>query len=129
MYLSTKYKGFIDFIAQRYNRVVEIGIGRFPFISYSLIERGLELFATDIYPVEFRGIKVVQDDVIRPNVLLYSGIDALFSLRPPPEIVPYMVNLAERISADLLVKPLSSDFLGGEFRCYKNSTFFLWEQI
>lgn len=129
MELLQRYIGLIDFISERYRSVAEIGIGKLPLISYSLINRGISLFATDIYPISFKGIKVIRDDITKPDISLYKGVQVLFSIRPPPELAPYMINLADKISADLIIKPLSSDFLNGRFTCYKNSTFFFWEHI
>ncbi|MCX8026419.1 MAG: UPF0146 family protein [Thermodesulfovibrionales bacterium] len=129
MDLALKYCGLVDFITSRYKTVVEIGIGRFPHISYLLINRGVSLFATDIYPIKHKGIRVIRDDIIKPDVSVYKGVQMLFSFRPPPELVPYMVNLAQRISADLIVKPLSTDHLDGRLTCHKKTTFFLWEHV
>jgi len=121
-----RVEGLTAFIAAGYRHAAEIGIGLFPDVAYALTERGLGVFATDIRPFHHDGIKVVIDDVTSPDMKLYKGIDLIYSMRPPPELVPYMKKLAMTISADLIVKMLSSDCVKG-FRLMRNGStmFFL----
>jgi uncharacterized UPF0146 family protein len=68
------------------------------------------------------------DDVTMPVVSLYDDRDIIYSMRPPPELIPYMKKLAETISADLIVKPLSTDSIDeGRLIRYGNTTFLLWK--
>jgi uncharacterized UPF0146 family protein len=69
------------------------------------------------------------DDVTEPDFSLYSSVDLIYSLRPPQELVPYMVRLAKTISADLIVKPLTSDYVGGRLTRYENTAFFIWKYV
>lgn len=122
-----RIKGLVDYIADRYHNAVEIGIGCFPDIAFQLIQKGLKIFATDIKPYYYKGIKVIVDDVTDPMFFLYKDIDLVYSMRAPTELVPYMINLAQKIPADLIVKPLSSEYLNGKLFSYENTTFFIWE--
>jgi uncharacterized UPF0146 family protein len=117
-----------DFIAGKYKIAAEIGIGHFPDAACALLEKGLKVFATDILPVHHTRIRVVIDDVTSPDSALYNGIDLIYSMRPPPELVPYMKRLAEVIPADLIIKPLSSEYPEG-FRLMRNegTPFFVWK--
>jgi hypothetical protein len=36
------------------------------------------------------------------------------------------MRLAERLSTDLLIKPLSSEHLDGQLVCHGNTPFFFW---
>ena len=127
-----RIEGLVDFIAGRYSKIAEIGIGLFPDVAHALIEKGTKVFATDIVPVYYDGVKVIVDDITDPDISLYNQIDLIYSMRPPPELFPYMKSLAKKISADLIVKPLSSDYIEGlrPIR-HRESTFFVWnhEQI
>ena len=61
-----------------------------------------------------RGFKAFQDDITNPRLHLYRGADLIYSVHPPPELLPYLIRLAERVKAALLVKPLSEDaYLAG----------------
>ena len=118
--------GLVDYISGRYAKAVEIGIGHFPDVAYSLIDRQMDLLATDILLFEYSGLKVVMDDVTAPAFDIYKNINVLYSMRPPSELVPYMVRLAENLSADLIVKPLAAEYLNGRLTKYGNATFYLW---
>jgi uncharacterized UPF0146 family protein len=122
-------KGLVDFIAFRYGSAVEIGIGHLPDVSLALVGRGVSLFATDIRPFRHYGLRVVVDDVIQPDLSLYASLNIIYSLRPPPELVPYMVRLAGVVSADLIIKPLASEHPGGKLTANGNSIFFLWSGL
>jgi len=116
----------VEYISGRYAKAIEVGIGHFPDVAYSLIDRQLNLLATDILPFAYAGLTVVMDDVTAPAFDIYKNVNVLYSMRPPPELVPYMVRLAEKLSADLIVKPLSAEYLHGRLTKYGNTTFYLW---
>ena len=118
-------RGLIDYIALEYRCAAEVGVGHFPDVALALAKRGLHVFATDIKPFLHNGLKVIVDDVAEPDLSLYTGLDLIYSLRPPPELVPYMNRLARTLSADLIVKPMSSEYPGGQLTRHGCSTFFL----
>ena len=108
-----RIEGLVDFIAGRYNNAVEIGIGHFPDVAFALLKRQVRLFATDIRPFQYPGLNVVVDDITEPELSLYRGMKLIYSMRPPPELIPYMKRLARLISADLILKPLSDEYIDG----------------
>ncbi|MBM4140834.1 MAG: hypothetical protein FJ242_04980 [Nitrospira sp.] len=121
-----RYKGLVDYIAKNYRNAVEIGIGHFPDVAFALLRKGIKVFATDVKAYQHRGLKVIVDDVTIPDISLYTEIDLLYSLRPPPELVPYMEQLARMLSVDLIVKPLASENVSGKLHCHEGTTFSLW---
>ncbi|MEW6410290.1 MAG: UPF0146 family protein [Nitrospirota bacterium] len=123
---SHRYEGLINYIASKYCNTAEIGIGYFPDVAFALLEKGVQVFATDIRPFQYIGLKVVVDDIMNPDISIYTSVDLIYSLRPPPELVPYMVRLARIHPTDLIVKPLTSEYLDGRLICHGNTTFFLW---
>jgi uncharacterized UPF0146 family protein len=123
---SHRYQGLVEFIVYRYNRAVEIGIGHFPDVALLLLQNDVRVFATDIKSFRYRGIKVITDDITEPDLPLYDGLDLIYSLRPPPELVPYMIRISHRLSTDLIIKPLSSEHCDGQLVCNENTSFFLW---
>ncbi len=126
---SHAYEGLVNYIAVKYLNVAEIGIGHFPNVAFTLIERGVQVFATDIRPFKYRGLKVILDDVAEPNIVEYEAVDLIYSLRPPPELIPYMIRLARNLSSDLIIKSLSSEYPGGQLLRHGNTTFFLWDYL
>jgi uncharacterized UPF0146 family protein len=121
-----RYEGLVGYVAGRYPSAVEVGIGHFPGVALALLGRGVRVLATDIRPIRHDGLKVLMDDVTAPDRELYEAAALLYSLRPPPELVPYMLRLAVSLHADLIVMPLSSEHPGGRLIRHGNTSFFLW---
>ncbi|MBW2107371.1 MAG: hypothetical protein JRI36_01720 [Deltaproteobacteria bacterium] len=125
--LRASCRSLAGYMAARYLKAAEIGVGAFPDVALALVGSGLRVFATDIVPYQYRGLKVVIDDVTAPALALYTGLDVIYSVRPPPELIPYLRQLAGKVSADLIVKPLSGEFpSGGHLTGRADSAFFLW---
>jgi uncharacterized protein len=124
-----RVEGLIDFIAERYESAAEIGIGHFPDVALGLLGRGVDVFATDIKPYVHEGLDVLIDDVTAPDLFLYQGIHLIYSMRTPAELVPYMARLAKTISADVIIKPLSSEYPEGwKLIRHRNASFFLFNK-
>ncbi|MFZ6017369.1 MAG: UPF0146 family protein [Nitrospirota bacterium] len=119
----------MNYIRSRYSNVVEIGIGYFPDVAFALLQQDVRVFATDVRPFKYTGLNVIVDDIMEPDISAYTAIDLIYSLRPPPELVTHMVQLARKLSADLIIKPLSSEHPGGQLVHHGNTTFFLWNYI
>lgn len=122
-----RVEGLVNYIADKYSNAAEIGIGHFPDVAFALLERGVKVFVTDIRPFKYHGLKVVVDDITNTDISLYKGVNLIYSLRTPPELVPYMIRLARTLSIDLIVKPLSSEYLNGRLVCHGNTTFYSWK--
>ena len=121
-----KMKGLSEYIVSRYRNAVEIGIGHFPDIAFDLLGRRVRVFATDITQFRYEGLKVIVDDITEPDIPVYQGSDLIYSIRPPMELVPYMKRIAGKISADLVVKPLSSEYMDGQLIRQGDTTFHIW---
>jgi hypothetical protein len=120
----------VDFIADRYSSAAEIGVGHFPDVALGLKGRGVNIFATDIMPYLHEGIDVFPDDVSAPDLSLYQGVDLIYSLRPPSELFAYIAGLAKTISADAIIKPLSSEYpVGWRLIQHRKSHFFILNSI
>jgi uncharacterized UPF0146 family protein len=119
-------QGLVDYISGTYRNCAEIGVGHVPDIAFALLKKRVRVFATDVRPFQYEGLTVFLDDITEPDFSLYTSVDLIYSLRPPPELVPYMIRLAHAVSADVIVKPLSSDYAGGKMMRNGNTAFFLW---
>jgi uncharacterized UPF0146 family protein len=118
--------GLADYIASKYNKAAEIGIGHFPDVADALLKRGLTVFATDIHPFYFPGFRVYADDITSPDLSIYEGTEILYSMRPPPELLPHLIKLGKMIRADIIIKPLSSEYPDGwQCVCRDDSIFFV----
>lgn len=129
--MRSSCQGVVSYIVRnKYSRCAEIGIGRFPDAALALVREGVSVFATDVQPYACPDLVVIRDDVMQPDLALYDKVDLIYSLRPPPELVPYMEQLAEKVSSDLIVKPLASECpLKGQLTGSGNAAFFLWRSL
>ena len=123
-------QGVVSYIASRYACCAEIGVGAFPDVALALVRSGVTVLATDVKPFEHIGVEVVYDDIMAPDLSLYAEVDCIYSLRPPPELIPYMAQLANKVISDLIVKPLASDYPeGGRLTGRGSTAFFLWRSL
>ncbi|MGC9434611.1 MAG: UPF0146 family protein [Methanomicrobiales archaeon] len=102
------------YLASRYRKVAEIGIGANIDVAVMLRSAGIDVIATDRYLPQGTDlpIPVAVDDIFNPCDSLYRGAEALYAIRPGPEMVPPLIALARRISADLLVYHLGGELHG-----------------
>ena len=90
-------------------RIAEIGVGKFSMIADMLSERdNITIIKTDIIPADE---SVIKDDITRPDLNLYRDIDIIYSIRPPSELQPYLVDLALEVDSQLIIKPLTNEDL------------------
>lgn len=89
--------------------IAEIAVGRFDKIAdYLASQDNITLIKTDITP---KDETVIKDDITQPNLDLYRDMDLIYSIRPPSELQPYIVELALEIDSQLIIKPLTNEDL------------------
>ena len=115
----------IDYLSRRYRRVVEVGIGTYSRVARALQDRGLTVTATDINP-RTDEVPVVRDDLWEPRLEVYLNVQAIYAVRPPPELVPPLKRLARRLAVDLIVKPLAGEPCDGQLVSTTGSFFYLY---
>ena len=107
--MSQRFRFLAEFLKKNYSsaaKVVEVGVGS---------ERGVlnELKSSikgEVLGVDVAGGRsVIKDDVFSPNLEIYLGAELIYSLRPPPELYPALLSLAEKVGADLIIRPMSTD--------------------
>lgn len=122
------WKDFAQYIINNYSnvdRIVEVGVGKFHKVA-SILEENLKssIVMTDIKPSHR---KIIQDDIGNPNLKIYKGSSLIYSIRPQPELMPYLITIAEKTGADLIIKPFSTDFVNsGKMKLinYRKATFY-----
>jgi uncharacterized protein len=98
-YICTHYSG----------RVVEVGAGYVSDVALTLNFRGLDVAATDKEERFLDGLHVEKDDIFSPRLELYEDACLIYSLRPPLEMQIAIGDLACRIGADILIRPLGDE--------------------
>ena len=113
-----------ELISKQYSsarKIVEVGVGRSPYTALQLrkLLPKTDLILVDIdgrVVEELRriGFKAVRDDIQTPRLEIYENADLLYSIRPPFELIPKLIDLASLTGSDLLIAPLSEDaYLSG----------------
>ena len=108
--------------------IAEIAIGKFDKISQMLSKKeNITLIKTDISP---DNESIIKDDITNPNLELYKDVDIIYSIRPPSELQPYLVKLAEKINAMLIIKPLTGEDLNTprvkmQLKNFKKASFYI----
>lgn len=105
----------VEFIRNIYSTmIVEVGCGRYSATAQAL-RPFFKVTAMDILEREDVDCRLkpiyVKDDITSPDLRLYRGASLIYSVRPPLEIQRSIVDLAERLDADALIKPLGSEIV------------------
>ena len=109
-------------------KIVEVGVGKFLEISEILSSKeNITLIRTDINP---KDSTVIKDDITKPNMKIYENTDLIYSIRPPSELQPYLVKLANKINAQLIIKPLTNEDLNTgkvkmKLKNFKKASFYI----
>ncbi len=106
------WKDFSEYIIANYrdaSLIVEVGVGSFPLVALTLQEHlNMDIIMTDIKP--YHG-NVVIDDITNPDLNIYEDATLIYSIRPPEELQKHIIMVSESVGADLIIKPLSTEFI------------------
>ncbi|MGB9979133.1 UPF0146 family protein [Methanobacterium sp.] len=122
------WNDFAQYIINNYSnaeKIVEVGAGKFHKVA-SILEENINssIVMTDIKPSHG---KIIKDDIVNPNLKIYNGSSLIYSIRPQPELMPNLMFVAEKVGADLIIKPFSTDSVhSGKMKLinYKRATFY-----
>lgn len=106
------WKDFSEYIISNYKNsslIVEVGVGGFPLVALTLQEHlNMDIIMTDIKPYHDN---VVVNDITKPDLNIYRDASLIYSIRPPEELQNHIKWVAEVVGADLIIKPLSTEFI------------------
>ena len=132
-----EFKAIANYIVENYptaGKIVEIGVGRVPDVAIELqrLLPACEKIVTDVAepPALPEQVKFVRDDITKPNLRIYEGAALIYAVRPPPELQPYLIKVARRVGADLLIKPLAGESMslwGGKLTNYQGIAFYAFK--
>lgn len=109
---QTPQPSVVDYLA-RYDRLVEVGIGRRTEVARALADRGSDVTATDVHPRTVPpNVRFVVDDIVAraggdPGPLY--AVDAVYALNLPPELHRPARDVAHAAGADFLFTTLGGD--------------------
>ncbi|MCL9814668.1 UPF0146 family protein [Natranaeroarchaeum aerophilus] len=94
----------------RFDRVVEMGVGRRPDVAAALADCGVAVTATDVTPREVpESIEFVLDDIADPVPEIYADADALYALNLPPELHTSAASVAREHDTAFIFTTLGGD--------------------
>lgn len=108
-------------------RICEVAIGKFTQVhDYLDSQENIEIIKTDISPND---PTVIKDDITKPNPDLYKDLDIIYSIRPPSELQPYIIDLALKTNTKLIIKPLFNEDINSrriklKLKNYKKASFY-----
>lgn len=109
--------------------IAEIGIGKFEDIyNFLTHQKDINILKTDINPLNDN---IIKDDIMNPNMNLYNNIDIIYSIRPPYEIHPYLMELRDKTKSILIIKPLFNEDINiknkkMKLKNYKKTSFYIY---
>ncbi|MFC7116222.1 UPF0146 family protein [Natronoarchaeum sp. GCM10025703] len=94
----------------RFDRVVEVGVGRRPDVASALADRGVRVTTTDVTPRTVpESVAFVLDDVTVPDPDIYADVDAVYALDLPPELHRPVAAVAREQNAEFVFTTLGGD--------------------
>jgi hypothetical protein len=128
------WNDFIQYIINNYNhapKIVEVAVGNFLEVAFGLNKHlKLNIIMTDIKPSHTR---IIQDDISLPNLKIYKNASLIYSIRPPEELHPHLIKVADKVGSDLIIKPLSTDYINSQRKLelinYKKTFFYILKKI
>lgn len=140
--LPGEFMDFVDYIVKTYGRalkIVEVGVGRFCEVAVEIKRRlpHVEVVVTDVNVETVREVrqmypmlKVAQDNVTNPNISSYTNANLVYSIRAPPELWLELMDLAQRVHADLIIRPLPTEtpvtLLNFKLVNFGKARFYIW---
>ena len=101
------------YIASNYTRAIEVGIGRNEDAAKIVSSAGALVCCTDVKAIGISDtLPFFLDDIFSPDDSLYTGAEVIYAIRPGPEMIPPLIELARRINADLIVYHLGFESYG-----------------
>jgi uncharacterized UPF0146 family protein len=114
-------------------KIAEVGIG-FKFDIAKELSKYFNLIVVDINEkavekANLLGLNAYKDDLFNPNIYLYRNVDLIYSIRPPRDLQPYILDLSKEINANLIIRPLSNEMPIKELKLknYKGEIFYIKE--
>lgn len=110
------------------DKVIEIGAGKFLEVSSIIKEcSNVNLIVTDIKPFQEW---ILKEDIFNPNWELYDNVKIIYSIRPPMELHQALLDLAIKVNATLIIKPLTGDVISTKQKMrltnYKKTSFYIF---
>ncbi|ALM75814.1 UPF0146 family protein [Thermococcus barophilus] len=130
------YEKLAEYFAQKFKRgkIIEIGIGFNFKAALKLKELGFDVVVIDWNPKAVErakeiGLNAIVDDIFNPRLEIYKQAKAMYSIRPTPEMMPYLLKLAKTIKVPIYIVPFSTDAVPIEMRLenYRELVIYKWE--
>ena len=126
------WQSFAEYILSKCEKnptkICEIGVGKFTQVfDYLNKQDNVEIIKIDISPNDS---SVIKDDVTKPDLKLYKNLDIIYSIRPPSELQPHIIDLALKTNTKLIIKPLFNEDINSKnikltLKNYNKASFYI----
>lgn len=126
------WQSFAEYILSKCEKnptkICEIGVGKFTQVfDYLNKQDNVEIIKTDISPNDS---SVIKDDVTKPDLKLYKNLNIIYSIRPPSELQPHIIDLALKTNTKLIIKPLFNEDINSKnikltLKNYNKASFYI----
>lgn len=126
----------IKYISERYHdadKIIEVGIGKLTYTIEKLHNQmpDCKFIVTDIgSPPELPPkVEFKHDDITKPKLSIYENSGLIYSIRPPQELLSYLIETSKTVNSDLLIKSLSTEESPekGELINYEGTAFYVFK--
>lgn len=127
------YQSIARYIRENYKgKIVEVGIGGHPEVAL-LLNEDFDVTVTDSRDLQLEGVRFIKDDIFNPDIEVYKDASLIYSIRPPPDMQGAIASVAEKVGANLLIRPFSVEqpAVGERFTCvlvnYEGAAFYAYK--
>ncbi|WP_421078541.1 UPF0146 family protein [Methanothermococcus sp. Ax23] len=116
-------------------KIIEIGIGYYFNVAKSLNNyENLNLIVIDankdaIEKAKKEGLNAFVDDIFNPKLDVYKDADLIYSIRPPRDLQPFILDICKKYNIPLLIKPLYGETPISDLKLinYKGNALYMWD--
>ncbi|WP_292460854.1 UPF0146 family protein [Methanothermococcus sp.] len=118
-------------------KIIEIGIGYHFNVAKSIaIRENINLIAIDankdaVEKAKKEGLNAFVDDIFDPKLNIYEDADIIYSIRPPRDLQPFILNICKKYSIPLLIKPLYGETPINDLKLvnYRGNALYEWKGV
>lgn len=116
-------------------KIAELGVGFYFDVSKKLKNSGFDIIVIDlnekaVLEADQNGLNGKLDNLFNPDLNLYKDVKLIYSIRPPRDLQPFILDIAKKISSDLVIKPLSGEEPISNLKLvnYKGKPLYIWKK-
>lgn len=109
--MSKIWENFSEYIIKHYSnsiKIVEVGVGKITEPG-EILKKKLPHTTVNLVDLHPCNNTIIRDDITHPTDEIYENADLIYSIRPPEELQPDIIELAKKYNCDVIIKPLCTE--------------------